>query len=245
MKVRVQLFVTCLVDTFFPEVGEAVVTALTKAGAGVEFPPAQTCCGQPAFNAGFQEEAKRMARYTIELLEELEGPVVIPSGSCAAMLVHGYPELFKDDPDWRPRARMLAARTFEFSQYLVDELKITDFNAAYQSAAVYHPACHLLRGLGVAQQPKQLLDNIDGLQLDALSEECCGFGGGFSIDHAGISAEMLQRRLDQIDKTHADTVIACDVSCLMQLEGGLRKQGSDVRCMHLAQILAGQEAGLR
>ena len=245
MKVRVQLFVTCLVDTFFPEVGEAVVTVLNQAGAAVEFPAAQTCCGQPAFNAGFQEEAKRMARDTIELLEEVEGSVVIPSGSCAAMLVHGYIELFKDDPDWRPRAQTLAARTFEFSQYLVDELEISDFDASYQNTAVYHPACHLLRGLGIDEQPKQLLENIDGLQVDSLSEECCGFGGVFSIDHAGISAEMLQRRLEQIDESQADTVIACDVSCLMHIEGGLRKQGSEVRCMHLAQILAGQDAGLR
>ena len=245
MKVRVQLFVTCLVDTFFPEVGEAVVTVLNQAGVGVEFPQAQTCCGQPAFNAGFQPEAKRMARYTIELLEKVEGPVVIPSGSCAAMLIHGYPELFKDDPDWRPRARKLAARTFEFSQYLVDELEMTEFNATYQSAVAYHPSCHLLRGLGVDQQPKQLLSSIDGLQLDHLSDECCGFGGIFSIDHAGISTELLQRRLEQISKTNADTVVACDVGCLMHLEGGLRKQDSDVRCMHLAQILAGQKAGLR
>lgn len=245
MMIRAQLFVTCLVDSFFPEVGEAVLTVLNKAGVAVDFPPEQTCCGQPAFNAGFQPEAKRMARYTIELLEATQGKVVIPSGSCAAMLIHGYPELFKDDPDWRPRAQALAARTFEFSQYLVDELGIVDLQSSFEGKLAYHPACHTLRSLGIDNQPKQLLEKVKGARTHWLDEECCGFGGMFSVDHAPISTEMLNRRLEQIADSKADNVVACDVSCLMHLEGGLRKQGSDVRCAHLAQILAGQKGGLR
>lgn len=245
MKIRAQLFVTCLVDAFFPEVGEAVLTVLNTAGVAVDFPMAQTCCGQPAFNAGFQSEALRMARYTIELLETTEGMVVLPSGSCAAMLIHGYPELFKDDPEWRPRAQALATRTYEFSQYLVDELGITSLGSSYKGKLAYHPACHLQRGIGVDSQPKQLLENVGGTQVYQLDEECCGFGGLFSVDHEPISTEMLNRRLEQIAESKADTVVACDVSCLMHIEGGLRKQRSDVRCAHLAQILAGQEPGLR
>jgi L-lactate dehydrogenase complex protein LldE len=245
MADTIQLFVTCLVDSLFPQVGEAVVGVLTKAGLQVEFPADQTCCGQPAFNAGYHPEARRMARHIIEVFEKTKGAVIIPSGSCAAMVKHHYVDLFADEPEWQARAEALAERTYELSQFLVDELGMTQFGAAHAGKVAYHPSCHLLRDMDVEHQPLALLHDIDGLEVEALEAECCGFGGVFAVDHAEISAEMLDRKLANIERTAAETVVACDVSCLMHIEGGLRKQGSAARCVHLAQLLAGQEGGLR
>ncbi|MDH5506948.1 MAG: (Fe-S)-binding protein [Anaerolineae bacterium] len=245
MPPPVQLFITCLVDSLFPAVGQAVVTVLARAGAQVQLPAGQTCCGQPAFNAGYQQQARQMAAHTIAVLEASQGPVVLPSGSCAAMLKHGYLELFAADPAWLPRAQALAARVYEFSQYLVDELQVTDFGAEYAGKLAYHSACHLSRGLGIERQPLELLENVDGAQVHPLAPECCGFGGLFSVTQTPVSAEMLARRLQHIAAANADVVVACDVSCLMHIEGGLRKQGAAPRCAHLAQVLAGQPRGLR
>ena len=241
----VQLFVTCLVDSLFPEAGEAVVQVLTQAGAQVEFPPDQTCCGQPAFNAGFHPEARRMAMHTIQVLEKTSAAVVVPSGSCAFMIRHGYAEIFENDPYWLPRAQALAQRTYEFSQYLVDILQVSDLHVHYPKQLAYHPSCHLLRGLGVERQPLSLLESVDGAHISALEPECCGFGGIFAVDHEEVSTQMLERKLAQIEETQAEAVVSCDVSCLMHIEGGLRKRASKVRCMHLAQVLNEQEAGLR
>lgn len=241
---RVQLFATCLVDSLFPEVGEAVVQVLSAAGLGIDFPGGQTCCGQPALNAGLVEDARQMAIRTIRVLHD-EAMVVVPSGSCADMLRHRYPELFANDLNWAQPARALAERTYEFSQFLTDQLLVADFGAAAAIPMAYHPSCHLLRGLGVDRQPLQLLSAVDRATLQRLEAECCGFGGVFSIDHSPISAEMLVRTLDRITASGAEVVVGCDTSCLMQIEGGLRRAGSRVRCAHLAQILAGQPAGLR
>ncbi len=241
----VQLFVTCLIDSLFPVVGEATVEVLRRAGESVAFPPDQTCCGQPAFNAGCWDEARRMARRTLEVLSAAPGPVVIPSGSCAHMIRHGYLELFREDPLWLPRTQALAQRTFELSEYLVDVRGVTDYGASFAGPLAYHPGCHLLRGLGVDRQPKALLKVIAGAELRELSPDCCGFGGVFAVEQEPISSEMLARRLAQIEASGAQSVVACDVSCLMHLEGGLRRAGSPVRCSHLAQVLAGKEPGLR
>ena len=245
MSQNVQLFVTCLVDSLFPEVGEAVLAVLSRAGVQVSFPEGQTCCGQPAFNAGFWKEARKMACHTIEVFERTEGLVVIPSGSCAAMVKHGYLELFADEPEWLRRAKALAERTREFSQFLVDDLGIRDLGASFPARCAYHPSCHLLRGLGVDSQPLSLLEAVDGLEVEPLEPECCGFGGVFSVDHEEVSGEMLARKLERVAASGAELVVAGDVSCLMHIEGGLRKQGSPVRCAHLAQLLAGREGGLR
>ena len=241
----IQLFVTCLIDSLFPEVGEAVVEVLRRYAGAVAFPADQTCCGQPAYNAGFQDEARRMARHTIDVFERTEGPIVVPSGSCAAMVRHGYLELFAHDRDWLPRARALAERTYEFSEFLVDMLGIQQLDLDYPARLAYHPSCHLLRGLEIHHQPLTLLASLRGSQVQVLSSECCGFGGVFAVDHEPISSEMLARRLEQIEASQAEIVVACDVSCLMHIEGGLRKNGSSVRCAHLAQVLAGKDAGLR
>ena len=240
-----QLFITCLIDSLFPEVGEAVLQVLSDHAGPIAFPVDQTCCGQPAFNAGFHDEARRMARHTINVLERTEGPVVVPSGSCAAMMRHGYLELFANEPAWLPRAQGLAGRTYELSQFLVDVLCLTDLSASFPARLAYHPSCHLLRGLGIDRQPLSLLESVAGAEVHALPPDCCGFGGVFAVDNEPISSEMLARRLAQIEASGAETVVACDVSCLMHLEGGLRKAGSSVRCAHLAQILAGKAAGLR
>jgi len=239
------LFITCLIDSFFPEVGEAVVTVLEQLGQDVTFPIDQTCCGQPAYNAGFHDDARRMAKHTIEIFSAVDGPIVIPSGSCTAMIRHGYVELFTDDPYWYPQARALAERCYEFSEFIVDVLGFTDVGVTYPGCLAYHPSCHLLRGLGIDRQPEALLKAVAGMELKRLEPDCCGFGGMFAFDHEPISSEMLARRLNQIYESGSEVVVACDVGCLMHIEGGLRKAGSRVRCAHIAQVLAGRETGLR
>lgn len=245
MVETIQLFATCLVNSLFPEVGEAVVEVLSGVGVRVSVPSNQTCCGQPAFNAGHLGPARRMAKYTIKILEDTVGPVVVPSGSCTAMIREGYLELFNDDPEWLTRAREIAERTYEFSEFLVDRLGVTDLGATYSGRLAYHPSCHLLRELEIDHQPLALLGDVAGAQIHPLEPVCCGFGGLFAMDQPDISTEILTRKLEQVVASEADVVVGCDVSCLMHIEGGLRHNGSTVRCAHVAQILAGREAKLR
>ena len=244
MANTVQLFVSCLIDSLFPHVGEAFVRVLTRAGVQVEFPAGQTCCGQPAYNAGFTLQASQMARQTIQVLEKAQGPIVVPSGSCAAMIHHGYTELFRNDPIWFEKAQALASRTYEFSAFLVDEMGVVNTRAVYHGKIAYHPSCHLLRDMAVDRQPMALLNAVEGAQIHRLRSECCGFGGLFAIGQEEISVQMLHRKLAEIEAADVDTVVACDISCLMHIESGLRRMGSRMRCLHLAQILCGEEAGL-
>ena len=243
MPETVQLFVTCLIDSFFPHIGEAMVHVLKRAGMDVEFPSAQTCCGQPAFNAGLRREARPMAKHTIRVFKKTTGAVIIPSGSCAAMVRHGYLELFKDDPKWLPRAESLAVRTYEFSEYLVDVRGLTDLGACWPGRLTYHPSCHLLRGLGVDRQPRALLASVNYAEIVELPdrEDCCGFGGVFSVEHPELSAEFLKRKIANLEKTEAPTLVVADTGCLMHIQGGLRRQGKGQRVMHIAEILARQE----
>lgn len=241
----VQLFITCLADTFYPETGRAIVDILQRLGLRVEFPTAQTCCGQPAFNAGMWKEARKMACHMIQVLEKTKGHVVAPSGSCIHMLRHAYPELFRDDPHWLPRAQALAERSYEFSEYLVDILGVTDVGARWQGRLAYHPSCHLLRGLGIDRQPRLLLSHLQGATLVDLpyAEECCGFGGVFSVDQPEVSTEMLLRKIANIQASQADAVVVADTGCRLHITGGLhRKIGSQslaqIRVMHLAEVLA-------
>ncbi|MCJ7703775.1 MAG: (Fe-S)-binding protein [Anaerolineales bacterium] len=238
----VQLFITCLIDTLEPQIGEAVVQVLERAGVNVAFPKDQTCCGQPAFNAGMWPEARKTAIHTIQVFEAAPGPVIIPSGSCAAMILHGYLELFADDPAWLPRAQALAERAFEFTEFLVDVLEITDLGARYPGLITYHPSCHLLRGLGVNDQPRTLLSNVGEAEYIELphQDECCGFGGVFSVKHPEISAEMLKKKLENIQATNAPTVVVCDTGCLMHIGGGLHRDGKYQKVMHIAEILVRQ-----
>ena len=236
---KVQLFVTCIVDTLYPDVGKSVVRVLRRAGAQVEFPPGQTCCGQPAFNAGSRDLARPMAEHTIRVFEGTKGAVVVPSGSCAGMIRHGYLELFADDPAWLERARRLAERTYEFSEYLVDVLQVTDLGARFPGRLSYHSSCHLLRDLGVDRQPRLLLEAIqeaEFVELDGTAE-CCGFGGVFSVEHPELSAAMLGRKVDRIEASGADCVVSCDGGCITHINGGLRRLGKAPRMVHIAQVL--------
>ena len=240
MNQTVQLFVTCLIDTLQPQIGEAIVKVLDRVGLQVKFPLEQTCCGQPPFNAGMRYEARKMAEHTIRTFERDPAPVVIPSGSCAAMIRHGYPELFANDTEWLARAQELAARTYEFTEFMVDILNIQDVGAHFPGKATYHPSCHLMRELGVDRQPRILLSNVRDLEIIDLphAEECCGFGGVFSVEHPEISAEMLKRKIGNIENTAAPLAVVCDTGCLMHISGGFHKQSKTQQVMHIAEILA-------
>jgi len=242
--VRVQLLATCLVDTLYPRVGLAAATVLERVGCEVYVPERQTCCGQPAFNGGFADEARSIARYTVGLLSQDEAPVVVPSGSCTDMLVHHAPALLADDPVAGPQARAVAARTYEFSQFLVDVLKRTDCGACLHDSATFHPSCHGLRGLGINHQPRALLEHVEGLELKPLAEAetCCGFGGLFAVKMGEVSSTMMHRKLGHVEATGASLLIAGDVSCLAHMGGGLHRRGSTIEVRHLAEILAATEA---
>ncbi len=240
---RVQLFVTCIIDSLFPHVGEAVVEVLERLGVAVEFPEAQTCCGQPGYNGGFRAEARDLALKFMTVFEKSNAPIVTPSGSCAAMLIHGYPDLFADDPPNLARAQALAARTYEFAQFLVEVLKVDDLGAKFNGSLTYHPSCHLARGLGIKVAPLQLLSKVRGAEFTPLpnADECCGFGGLFAIKHSDISGAMLDKKLDNLRASKATTLVGCDMSCLMHIQGALSRDESRVRCVHLAEVLAGRE----
>jgi L-lactate dehydrogenase complex protein LldE len=241
----VQLFVTCLVDSLFPHVGESVVRVLERAGLTVEFPFDQTCCGQPAFNAGFPDEARAMARHTIDVLVDTDGPIVVPSGSCAQMIIDHAPSLLAADNDYLANAQLVSARTREFTMFLVDDLAVTAPGVRRDATfATYHPSCHGLRGLGITTQPMRLLEGIAGLKVVDLpdAETCCGFGGIFSVEMPEISVAMLATKLDNVAGTGADVLVGGDVGCLMHMEGGLRRRAdADIAVVHIAELLDGRE----
>jgi L-lactate dehydrogenase complex protein LldE len=236
--VAAQLFYTCLVNEIDPDVGMAVVRVLERAGVTVQVPDGQTCCGQPAYNAGFHAEAREVGRHTLRVLDRTDGPIVIPSGSCADMLVHQYPVLFESEPGTLERARRVGARCREFSQFLAEVAPTLPHGAARAKVA-FHPSCHLLRGLGVRDQPVAALAAVEGLEQAAVhdQEECCGFGGLFSVKNAEISAGMLERKLAALEASGADRVVSCDLGCLLHIGGGLHRRGSTIRVQHLAQLL--------
>jgi L-lactate dehydrogenase complex protein LldE len=235
--VKVSLMVTCLGDALFPEVGMATVRLLRRLGVSVDFPSSQTCCGQPHFNSGYRSDAKELARHTIRVFDNYER-VVCPSGSCAAMVKLEYPELFHDEVTWGDRARELARRTYELSDFLVNFMGVDDVGARYEGKATYHMACHL-RGLGLQTEPERLLRNVKGIEYIPLEryDECCGFGGSFSVRYPGISGSMVQDKAAFIEKTGVDIVVATDSGCLMNIAGCLRRRQSRVRAVHLAQVL--------
>lgn len=239
----VQLFGTCLVETMRPEAGLAVVRVLERLGLTVNYPEGQTCCGQPALNAGSWDDARAMARYTIDVLSRSPAPIIVPSGSCADMLHHHYPEILAGDPTYGPLAEGIAARTYEFTQFLVDVLGVTDLGARAIGRITYHPSCHLLRGLGVTEAPRRLLAQVDGVEVVDLpgANECCGFGGLFAVKMSDISGAMLTRKLDAIKSTGAQTVVACDVSCLLHMGGGLHRRANQIDTQHIAEILASEQ----
>ncbi len=235
---RVSLFVTCLVDQFYPQVGESVVNVLERLGVDVDFPEGQTCCGQPAFNSGYRSDARAVAKRFLEIFDG-EGPIVTPSGSCAAMVRNFYPELFHDEPAELERANRVGERLYEFSEFMVDILGQTDPGGSIDESITYHRSCHLLRELGVDAQPSSLIQNIRGLDIRPLerSEVCCGFGGAFAVKMPDVSTAMLDEKLDNVLKTGAKTLVAGDTGCIMHMAGGLRRRGSNIQVIHLAQLL--------
>jgi len=236
---KVTLFIQCLVDTIYPEVGEAMVQIFRKLDVNPSCPTDQTCCGQPAFNSGYRKEARAAARHFIQVFENAE-IIVCPSGSCVTMVRHHYPELFATEPRWLQRAKSLAARTYEFTEYLVDILGVEDLGAHFHGKLTYHDSCHLLRGIGVKEQPRTLLRHVEGIEFIEMnnSDQCCGFGGAFSVKYADISTAMVTDKVKNIIESGADTVVGCDMGCLMNIQGMLSRMGSKIKVKHIAQILS-------
>ncbi len=235
----VQLFITCLTDSFFPHTGEAVVNVFHRLGIDVDFAREQTCCGQPQFNAGLREEARAIAEHTIKVFENAKGDIVTPSGSCAHHFRHNYLELFEGDSLWYPRAKALSERVFEFTEYIVDKLNVTDVGATWNGLLTYHPSCHTLRGINVDRQPRTLLQNVQGATLVELphAEECCGFGGVMSVEHPELSAEWLKRKISNLEMTQSPTLVVTDAGCLMHIAGGLNRQKKKQKVIHIAEVL--------
>ncbi len=236
---KVSLFATCLVDQLFPQVGVAAARLLRRLGLEVDYPMGQTCCGQPAFNSGFRNEARQLALRFIEVFEPSEA-IVAPSGSCAAMVKVFYPELF--DGGWRRRAEALGARVYELSQFLVERLGIEDLGSRYEARATYHDSCHLLRELKTHDAPRRLLRRVAGLELVELesSDICCGFGGLFSVKFPDLSTAIMNDKIEKIARSGAEVVVSCDMGCLMHLAGGIGRRGLPVKTLHLAEVLAGK-----
>jgi L-lactate dehydrogenase complex protein LldE len=240
---RVSLFVTCLVDQLWPSIGTSAVEVLRRAGCEVEFDQRQTCCGQPAFNTGYRNEARRLARRFIEIFEESKADAIVsPSGSCTAM-VHHFVELFAGDEAWRARAESIAERTHEFASFLVNVLAVDDVGASFDGRVTWHDACHGLRDLNLHSEPRRLIRNVRGVEFVEMAnaDACCGFGGTFSVKYPEISVAILDNKIAAVEKADVRAVVSADASCLMQIGGRLSRQASPVRAMHLAELLASRE----
>jgi L-lactate dehydrogenase complex protein LldE len=239
MARRVSLFVTCIVDQVFPEIGMAAVEVLERLGYVVDFPEGQTCCGQPAFNTGYRKEAAKVACRCLDALRNAEY-VVVPSGSCASMITHHFEELFAEDPERLAETQRLMPRVWEFSQFLLDVAGVEDVGARYEGVVTFHDSCHGLRALKIKAGPRRLLSHVKGLtllEMDA-AEECCGFGGTFAVKFAAVSGAMTRTKIESIQRTGAGAVVGVDASCLMQIGGALSRAGSPIKTIHLAQVLA-------
>jgi L-lactate dehydrogenase complex protein LldE len=237
----VSLFVTCIVDMIYPQTGMSVVKILEHLGIEVDFPMEQTCCGQPAFNSGYHKESISVATQFLHAFAEAE-LIVTPSGSCATMIRHEYPKLFADDPKLAPLAEKIASITWEFTEFLVDGLGISDLSAKLpqKQTFAFHDACHGLRNLGLGKASRELLNNLGNAEVHEMSEAdvCCGFGGLFAVKMANVSNAMLQTKMQHINASTADTIITGDASCLTQMNGGLSRQASQKRVRHIADVLA-------
>ncbi|MBM4330160.1 MAG: (Fe-S)-binding protein [Deltaproteobacteria bacterium] len=243
---NISLFIPCTVDLFLPHIGEATVSLLRRLGMNPVYHQEQTCCGQPALNAGYRQEAKKVAKHFISVFEKDE-VIVSPAGSCACMVKDHYPEILENEPDWLRRAEALAPRVYELSQYLVDVLKVEDVGASFDGKVTYHESCHILRGLGVSEQPKKLIQAVKGAQLVPLNgaDSCCGFGGEFAINFPDISESMLEDKLENFLASGADLLLLSEPGCLLNIGGYLNRNHPGKKIMHLASFLStnGREAG--
>jgi len=239
MPRRVSLFVTCIVDQLFPKVGLAMADVLERLGYQVDFPKDQTCCGQPAFNTGYRREARQVARHFLNVFRD-SAYIIIPSGSCTSMIVHHFHDLFTKDPAALQALEQLAPRVWEFSRFLLEVARVDDVGARLEDVVTYHDSCHALREFGIKDGPRRLLAHVRGLELREMdaAEECCGFGGTFSVKFSEVSGAMVRAKLDSIVRTGAHTVVSLDSSCLMQIQGALSRAALPVRTMHLAEVLA-------
>jgi len=239
-RIRVGLFVTCLVDLVRPQVGFAAVKLLEQAGCDVEVPNTQTCCGQPAWNAGADKDANAIARNVIAAFGSYDY-VVAPSGSCAGMIKRHYPEVFEKDPAWLPRARALAAKTHELTSFLVKVRGVEAVKASFAGSACYHDSCSSRREMGVVAEPRSLLATVDGLELKEISdrETCCGFGGLFSVKYPEISERIADTKIADVLASGAETLTGGDLGCLLHLAGRMKRDGKDIAVRHVAEILAG------
>jgi L-lactate dehydrogenase complex protein LldE len=235
---KVSLFVTCLVDGLYPKVAEAMTKILARYGIKLDFPEVQTCCGQPAFNSGYWDEARDGAITLLDAFEDSDF-VVSPSGSCVGMIHHHYPKLFEDDPVLLDRANRLAEKSYEFSQFLVNVLGVKDLGAYFPHKVTYHPSCHGTRILGVKEEPLLLLENVKGIELIPLpnAEDCCGFGGTFCVKMSDISGAMVQEKMEHVVESEAEVLVGMDMGCLMNIGGRMMHEGKKVRVMHIIELL--------
>jgi L-lactate dehydrogenase complex protein LldE len=236
---RVSIFITCLVDQFHPEVGHAMLAVLDRLGIQYDLPCGQTCCGQPAFNAGCTEEAARVARQFVRTFADSE-IIVAPSGSCIEMAKRRVPALFAEGSAERKQAERVAGRVHEFSEFLVHVMGVSDVGARFPHRVTYHDSCHLLRGLGIRDEPRMLLGHVREAQVVELEEAdvCCGFGGTFALKYPAISGQMGRDKLRRALETGAEYLVACDTGCLMHLRGMISREGLPIGALHLAEVLA-------
>jgi L-lactate dehydrogenase complex protein LldE len=236
--IRVGLFATCLVDLMRPRVGFAAAKLLEDAGCKVEV-PAQTCCGQPAFNSGDRKTARELAAQMIEAFEHYDY-IVLPSGSCAGQVIVHYPELFEGDVEWSPRAKRFAAKTYELTVFLHDVLKAIP-HARFEGSVTYHDSCSGLRELGIKAQPRKLLAGVKGLSLAEMKDPdvCCGFGGTFCVKYPDVSNKIVEKKTSNIAASGATTLLAGDLGCLMNMAGKLSREGREIKVRHIVEVLAG------
>jgi L-lactate dehydrogenase complex protein LldE len=241
---KAQLFITCLGDQFYTTTLQNMTRLLEQLGVELVFPPEQTCCGQPLFNNGFDEQARAVARNFLRAFSKSSAPIIGPSGSCVSIVKHHFPELFPAGTPEHALAADIAARTYEFTEYLVHVLQVTDLGAVYPHKVTYHASCHYLREMGLKTEAKTLLEAVKGLEFVPLNEEdtCCGFGGAFTVTYPEVSRAMMENKVKNIMASGADTVVMCDPGCLMNIAGGLHKAGSNIRAMHLIDLLTVRES---
>ena len=246
-EIKAYIFITCLVDTFFPDVGESMVRVLDRMGVETEFLEDQTCCGQPAFNSGYQDDARQIGERFLKIFEKALNEssdkdiyIVCPSGSCTSMVKVFYQELFRNNPIILDIAKNISNRTFEFTDFLVNLLNVTDVGAKYSGVLTYHDSCHMLRELGVNDAPRELIRSVKGVELREMdmSDACCGFGGTFSVKFPEVSVSMLDEKIACIQKSGADTVVSADMGCLMNIGGALKRRNISLEVMHIADLLA-------
>jgi L-lactate dehydrogenase complex protein LldE len=241
---KAQLFITCLGDQFYTSMLQNMTHLLERLGVELDFPPEQTCCGQPLFNNGFEEKTRPVSLNFMRAFSKSDAPIIGPSGSCVGMVKHHYRELFPEGTPEHDLAVDISSRIYELTEYLVNVLKVTDVGAVYPHKVTYHASCHYLREMGLKTEAKTLLNAVEGLELVPLDEEetCCGFGGAFTVTFPEVSRLMMENKINRIIASGADTVITCEPGCLMNIAGGLHKTGSGIRAMHIVDLLANVES---